>query len=73
MTWKRIVLFVLGTAVVGLAGRLTAKPAETPRTVYLSAVDGKGAPVTDLTTADLVVKEGGQDRARGSSIECARG
>jgi hypothetical protein len=69
MTWKRIVLFVLGTAVVGLAGRVTAKPAETPRTVYLSAVDAKGAPVTDLTTADLAVKEGGQDRVIASLKE----
>jgi VWFA-related protein len=32
------------------------------RTVYFSAVDGKGAPVTDLTAADLTVKEGGKDR-----------
>lgn len=34
-----------------------------PRTVYFSAVDGKGAPVTDLAAADLAVKEGGKDRA----------
>ena len=32
------------------------------RTVYFSAVDAKGAPVTDLTAADLAVKEGGKDR-----------
>jgi hypothetical protein len=32
------------------------------RTVYFSAVDGKGAHVTDLTAADLMVKEGGKDR-----------
>ncbi len=32
------------------------------RTVYFSAVDAKGAHVTDLTAADLTVKEGGKDR-----------
>lgn len=32
------------------------------RTIYFSAVDAKGAPVTDLTEADLAVKEGGKDR-----------
>jgi hypothetical protein len=33
------------------------------RTVYFSAVDGKGNAVTDLTAADLAVKENGKDRA----------
>jgi hypothetical protein len=33
------------------------------RTVYFSAVDADGAHVTDLTAADLTVKEGGKDRA----------
>ena len=33
------------------------------RTVYFFAVDGKGAPVGDLTAADLTVKEGGKERA----------
>ena len=33
------------------------------RTVYFSAVDGKGVHVTDLTAAELAVKEGGKDRA----------
>src|SRR5687768_7876648 len=32
------------------------------RTFYFSAVDGKGAHVTDLTAADLTVKEGGKER-----------
>jgi VWFA-related protein len=36
--------------------------AEVPRTIYFSAVDAKGAPVTDLTATDLAVKEGGKDR-----------
>jgi VWFA-related protein len=30
------------------------------RRVYVTAADGKGAPVTDLTAADFVVKEGGK-------------
>ena len=33
------------------------------RTVYFSAVDANGAPVKDLASADLAVKEGGKDRA----------
>lgn len=37
--------------------------AEVQRTVYFSALDGKGAPVTDLTAAELAVKEGGKDQA----------
>jgi hypothetical protein len=37
--------------------------AETTRTVYISAVDAKGASVTNLTPADIVVRENGQVRA----------
>jgi len=37
--------------------------AEVVRTVYFSALDASGAVVTDLTAADLSVKEGGKDRA----------
>jgi VWFA-related protein len=33
------------------------------RRVYVIAVDGAGAPVTDLTVADFAVKEGGKERA----------
>ena len=32
------------------------------RTVYVSVLNGAGAPVTDLGTADFVIKEGGKDR-----------
>lgn len=32
------------------------------RTVYVTVNDDKGTPVTDLTTADFAVKEGGKDR-----------
>jgi len=42
----------------------TARPsADVVRTVYFSAVDGNGVHVTDLTAAELTVKEGGKDRA----------
>lgn len=44
------------------AGRITAA-AGVQRTVYFSAVDANGAAVSDLTAADLTVKEGGKDRA----------
>jgi hypothetical protein len=33
------------------------------RHIYISATDGSGAPVTDLTVADISIKEGGKDRA----------
>jgi VWFA-related protein len=32
------------------------------RTVYVTALDSKGAPVTDLSAADFSVKEGGKER-----------
>jgi hypothetical protein len=38
-------------------------PADTTRTVYFGATDSKGASITDLTAADITVKEGGKDRA----------
>ena len=50
-------LMLLTTATV------TARPpADVIRTVHFSAVDSKGVHVTDLTAADLAVKEGGKDR-----------
>jgi hypothetical protein len=45
------------------SARPLARRAEITRTVYFSAIDRSGAPVTDLTAADLSVKEGGKDRA----------
>lgn len=42
----------------------SARPrADVLRTVHFFAVDGKGVHVTDLSAADLTVKEGGKDRA----------
>ena len=37
-------------------------PAEVTRKVYISASDSKGAPITDLTAAEITVKEGGKER-----------
>ena len=53
---------VLAIAIGSLALALTEPRADVVRTVYFSAVDGKGAPVDDLTAAELTVKEGGKDR-----------
>jgi hypothetical protein len=56
---------ILTSSTVFLACGLVLTAAPRPdvlRTVYFSAVDAKGAPVTDLTEADLAVKEGGKDR-----------
>jgi len=52
---------VLALSVIWLALVVTPR-AEVLRTVYFSAVDGTGAPVADLTAADLTVKEGGKER-----------
>jgi hypothetical protein len=49
---------LLVPAVDGAAETLAA----TERTVYITVTDNKGAPVPDLTAADLVVKEGGKER-----------
>jgi VWFA-related protein len=48
----------------GLAGGLIGLAAQTPgtRTIFVSAIDKKGAPVTDLTAADFAIKEDGQTR-----------
>jgi hypothetical protein len=60
---RPLVFSVMAAALVmPAAGRATAG-ADVTRTVYFSAIDAKGAPVTDLTAADLAVKEGGKERA----------
>jgi hypothetical protein len=53
---------VLSAVAMPMTGRASRR-ADTPRTVYFSAFDSKGVPVTDLTAADLAVKEAGKDRA----------
>jgi VWFA-related protein len=52
--------FVLAVAVTVGIGAWQAPPSL--RTVYVTAVDRNGAPVTDLTAADFTVKEGGKAR-----------
>ena len=61
---KNVLLFsmVLTALAMPVAGR-ASRGADVQRTVYFSALDAKDAPVTDLTAADLAVKEGGKDRA----------
>ena len=59
----------IGIALMLAIVAFSAKPADvkavpltaTTRTVHLAAVDAKGAVITDLTAADLTVKEGGKD------------
>jgi hypothetical protein len=36
--------------------------ADVTRQIYISATDGAGTPVTDLTAVDISIKEGGKDR-----------
>jgi VWFA-related protein len=64
---RRTMTFVLAAFAIGFTDRMAdragaAALAEQTRTVYVSATDSKGAPVTDLTAADLAVKEGGKER-----------
>ena len=62
--WGQVVArSVLMAALLGFFNTLTAAPRpDVLRTVYFSAVDANGAHVTDLTAADLTVKEGGKER-----------
>ena len=39
-----------------------ASPEPVVRTIYVTATDGNGSPVPDLTPADFIVKEGGKER-----------
>jgi Mg-chelatase subunit ChlD len=57
-----IVCAALTLAAIVAARPQAARRAPTNRTVYVSVTDGKGTAVTDLTAADLVVKEGGKER-----------
>src|ERR1041385_9065461 len=61
MTVRIGVVFALA-GITGFTSPIQARRAETTRTVYISATDSKGSPVTDLTASDLVVKEDGKER-----------
>jgi hypothetical protein len=59
----RVLTFAAATLLAPGAGYAAAEGlAATERTVYVTVTDAKGAPVTDLTAADVVVKEGGKER-----------
>ena len=59
----RAITFAAATLLVPVADSPAAEVlAATERTVYVAVTDSKGAPVPDLTAADLVVKEGGKER-----------
>jgi hypothetical protein len=67
MSSRVTMLLVAAAAVLPFAVRATSgtsalRPADQTRSVYFSATDSKGAPVTDLTAGDVTVKEGGKDR-----------
>jgi hypothetical protein len=47
---------------VAPAYRVNALPAPTTRTIYISATNAAGAPVTDLTAKDVTIKEDGKVR-----------
>ena len=65
MTHRWILLLV--ASAITLNGRATSAVKSPPvadvtRQIYISATDGSGASVTDLTAADISIKEGGKDR-----------
>lgn len=65
MLQPRALTVLVSSALLGTATLAASRPeALEPinRTVFVSVTDNKGTPVTDLTAADLVVKEGGKER-----------
>ena len=62
----RTIVALLAVSTLTLTGRAAPPPDTTPaevtRKVYISATDSKGMPITDLTAADITVKEGGKER-----------
>ena len=53
---------VVAAAVVVASAATAQEVGPTTRMVYVSAADGEGVPVTDLTAADFRVREDGKDR-----------
>jgi hypothetical protein len=74
MTYRSILLLVASLTLTGGAPSAVTSPpvADVTRRIYISANDRSGAPVTDLTAADISIKEGGRDR-RVESLEPATG
>src|SRR5437899_1252076 len=56
----RVLASALAASFFGVATGASLDPQ--PRRVYVAALDGKGSPVTDLSPADFLVKEGGKAR-----------
>jgi Mg-chelatase subunit ChlD len=56
--WHRLLAF--GVAVLLLTTVVSAQ--RESRKVFVTAIDGRGAPVLDMTAADFTVSEGGQSR-----------
>ena len=63
---NRLIVLLLAGSTLTLANHTTVDTsparAEVTRKVYISATDSKGAPITDLTAADITVKEGGKEQ-----------
>ena len=61
---NRLIVVLLAALPMTLTSRVgtATAPAEVTRKVYISATDSKGAPITDLTAAEITVKEGGKER-----------
>jgi hypothetical protein len=59
-----VIWLALAVTLTGVSAGTGLAPtrADVLRRVFFSAVDSKGAPVDDLTAADLTVKEGGKER-----------
>jgi hypothetical protein len=62
----RLIPLLAAFVIAWTGGTLSASApppaADVTRQIYISATDGSGAPVTDLTAADISIKEGGKDR-----------
>ena len=74
MTHRSILLLASTVMFTGAAASAVtpAVVADVTRQIYISATDGAGAPVTDLTAAEISIKEGGKDRPV-QSLEPATG
>lgn len=55
-------LFFAGLALVLVAGAERAATQDGNKTIFVSVVDEKGKPVTDMTTADFAIREDSVDR-----------
>jgi len=65
MTLRSILLLVASTLTLTGGATSAVRPtaiADVTRQIYISATDKSGAQVTDLTAADISIKEGGKDR-----------